>query len=61
MPGQPPRTLADAVWQPLRDLLSQKGAWGFLLLVLLYKVGDAFALSLYSAFMIKGWDSPSMN
>jgi PAT family beta-lactamase induction signal transducer AmpG len=53
-PGRPPQTLADAVWHPLRDLLSQKGAWGFLLLVLLYKVGDAFALSLYSAFMIKG-------
>lgn len=54
VPGKAPRTLADAVLHPLRDLLSQKGAWGFLLLVLLYKVGDAFALSLYSAFMIKG-------
>ena len=53
-PGQPPKTLADAVWKPLKDLISQKGAWGFLLLVLLYKAGDAFALSLYSAFMIKG-------
>ena len=53
-PGRPPKTLADAVWHPLRDLISQKGAWGFLLLVLLYKAGDAFALSLYSAFMIKG-------
>ncbi len=53
-PGRPPPTLADAVWHPLRDLLSHKGAAGFLLLVLLYKVGDAFALSLYSAFMIKG-------
>ncbi len=54
VPGQPPRTLADAVWLPLRALFSQKGAWGFVALVLLYKVGDAFALSLYSAFMIKG-------
>jgi PAT family beta-lactamase induction signal transducer AmpG len=54
VPGQPPPTLADAVWLPLRELLSQKGAAAFLLLVLLYKVGDAFALSLYSAFMIKG-------
>jgi MFS transporter, PAT family, beta-lactamase induction signal transducer AmpG len=53
-PGQPPKTLADAVWNPLKDLVSQKGAWGFLVLVLLYKAGDAFALSLYSAFMIKG-------
>src|SRR5271167_234027 len=54
VPGQPPRTLADAVWHPLRALFRQKGAWGFVWLVLLYKVGDAFALSLYSAFMIKG-------
>jgi MFS transporter, PAT family, beta-lactamase induction signal transducer AmpG len=54
VPGQPPRTLADAVFHPLRALFSQKGAFGFILLVLLYKVGDAFALSLYSAFMIKG-------
>jgi PAT family beta-lactamase induction signal transducer AmpG len=53
-PGRPPATLADAVWLPLRELLSRKGAVGFILLVLLYKVGDAFALSLYSAFMIKG-------
>ncbi len=28
--------------------------WGFLLLVLLYKVGDALALSLYSTFMLRG-------
>jgi PAT family beta-lactamase induction signal transducer AmpG len=54
VPGRPPLTLADAVVHPLRDLLSKKGAWGFLALVLTYKVGDAFALSLYSAFMIKG-------
>jgi PAT family beta-lactamase induction signal transducer AmpG len=53
-PGHPPRTLADAVWHPLRALLDQKGMWGFLLLVLLYKVGDALALSLYSTFMIQG-------
>lgn len=53
-PGSPPKTLADAVWHPLRNLFSSKGAWGFLLLVVLYKLGDAFALSLYSAFMIKG-------
>jgi MFS transporter, PAT family, beta-lactamase induction signal transducer AmpG len=53
-PGSPPKTLADAVWHPLRDLVSRKGAWGFLLLVVLYKLGDAFALSLYSAFMIRG-------
>ncbi len=54
IPGRAPRTLTDAVVQPLQDLVAKQGAWGFLALVLLYKVGDAFALSLYSAFMIKG-------
>jgi PAT family beta-lactamase induction signal transducer AmpG len=54
VPGRPPRTLADAVWLPLRALLNQKGMWGFLVLVLLYKLGDALALSLYSTFMIQG-------
>ncbi len=53
-PGHAPRTLADAVWHPLRALLQQQGMWGFLVLILLYKVGDALALSLYSTFMIKG-------
>jgi len=53
-PGHAPHSIADAVWHPLRALLSQKGMWGFLLLVLLYKVGDALALSLYSTFMIQG-------
>ncbi len=53
-PGEPPRSLRAAVIEPLRELLHHRGAWGFLLLILLYKVGDAFALSLYSAFMIKG-------
>jgi PAT family beta-lactamase induction signal transducer AmpG len=53
-PGAPPRTLLNAVWHPLRDLVAVDGAWRLLALVLLYKLGDAFALSLYSAFMLKG-------
>ena len=53
-PGQPPKTLMDAVVHPLKDLLGRKGIVSFLVLVFLYKAGDAFALSLYSAFMIKG-------
>jgi MFS transporter, PAT family, beta-lactamase induction signal transducer AmpG len=51
---RPPQTLLQAVWLPLKNLVTQKGAAGFLLLVLLYKAGDAFALSLYSAFMLRG-------
>ena len=52
--SRPPQTLLQAVWLPLKNLVTQKGAAGFLLLVLLYKAGDAFALSLYSAFMLRG-------
>lgn len=54
VPGQAPRTLLDAVWKPLLDFASRPYFLGFLAILLLYKVGDAFALSLYSAFMIKG-------
>ncbi len=53
-PGHAPRSLAAAVWHPLRALLRQQGMWGFVVLILLYKVGDALALSLYSTFMLKG-------
>ncbi|HEY2677083.1 MAG TPA: MFS transporter [Steroidobacteraceae bacterium] len=53
-PGVPPKSLVAAVWQPLKALLAQKGIWGFLILILLYKVGDALALSLYSTFMLQG-------
>jgi MFS transporter, PAT family, beta-lactamase induction signal transducer AmpG len=53
-PGERPKTLAAAVWLPLKALMAQEGMWGFLILILLYKVGDALALSLYSTFMIQG-------
>lgn len=53
-PGRAPPSLVQAVLEPARDFLAQPGAWGFLVLVLLYKVADAFALSLYSAFMLRG-------
>jgi MFS transporter, PAT family, beta-lactamase induction signal transducer AmpG len=50
----PPRTLGEAVIGPLRDFFSRNGAWILLGLILLYKLGDAFALSLLSTFLIKG-------
>jgi PAT family beta-lactamase induction signal transducer AmpG len=53
-PKHPPRGLKEAIGLPLLDLLKQKWIWGFLALAFLYKFGDAFALSLYSTFMIKG-------
>lgn len=50
----PPRAIKEAIWLPLLDLLKQKWIIGFLALAFLYKFGDAFALSLYTTFMIKG-------
>jgi PAT family beta-lactamase induction signal transducer AmpG len=49
-----PRSLTDAVIQPLRDLLMRRGALALLLLVMLYKFGDALAGTLTTAFLIRG-------
>ena len=55
VPGRPPTHPGGCRVAALAGAHQAKGRPGaFLLLVLLYKVGDAFALSLYSAFMIKG-------
>ncbi len=50
----PPSSLRAAVMEPLKNLLARPGAIAILVLVVLYKVGDAAALSLSTAFLIKG-------
>jgi MFS transporter, PAT family, beta-lactamase induction signal transducer AmpG len=50
----PPRTLRAAVVEPLGELLARPGALALVALVVLYKLGDAAALSLSTAFLIKG-------
>ncbi len=40
--------------QSLASFFSMPGAWAFLALIVLYKLGDAFAGSLSTAFLIKG-------
>jgi PAT family beta-lactamase induction signal transducer AmpG len=50
----PPRTLQQAVLEPLREFFSRPGAWMLLVLIVLYKLGDAFAVSLSTAFLIRG-------
>lgn len=40
--------------QSLANYFAMPGAWAFLLLIVLYKLGDAFAGSLSTAFLIKG-------
>ena len=52
--GVPPRSLAAAVKEPLTEYFSRRSAWLLLALVVLYKLGDAFAGSLSTAFLIRG-------
>jgi PAT family beta-lactamase induction signal transducer AmpG len=52
--GLPPRTLKEAVGLPLRELFARPGIYGLLSLIVLYKIGDAVAGSLQTAFFIGG-------
>ncbi|KOC90019.1 AmpG family muropeptide MFS transporter, partial [Winslowiella iniecta] len=49
-----PRTLEQAVMAPLRDFFNRNNAWLILSLIVLYKLGDAFAASLTTTFLIRG-------
>ena len=53
-PARAPESLASAISEPLREFFSRHGAWLLLLLIVLYKLGDAFAGSLTTAFLIQG-------
>lgn len=50
----PPRSLAEAVSGPLREFFSRPGAVSLLALIVLYKLGDAFAGALTTTFLIRG-------
>ncbi|QJR16828.1 AmpG family muropeptide MFS transporter [Usitatibacter palustris] len=49
-----PKTLQEAVFGPLVEFVTRPGALVLLAVVVLYKVGDAFALSLTTPFLIRG-------
>jgi len=49
-----PRTLEMAVVAPLKDFFARNNAWLILLLIVMYKMGDAFAGSLSTTFLIRG-------
>ncbi|WP_430459009.1 muropeptide transporter [Pusillimonas minor] len=49
-----PRTLGVAVVAPLSEFFSRRGAVLILLLIVLYKLGDAFAGALSTTFLIRG-------
>jgi PAT family beta-lactamase induction signal transducer AmpG len=50
----PPRTLGEAVLQPFGEYFRRNQAVALLLLVVLYKLGDAFAVSLSTTFLLRG-------
>jgi MFS transporter, PAT family, beta-lactamase induction signal transducer AmpG len=50
----PPGSMKEAVWGPMKDYFSRDSAFMLLLLIILYKLGDAYAGTLTTAFLIKG-------
>jgi PAT family beta-lactamase induction signal transducer AmpG len=52
--GKAPATLAEAVREPLGEFFSRGGAVALLALIVLYKLGDAFAGVLTTAFLLRG-------
>jgi PAT family beta-lactamase induction signal transducer AmpG len=53
-PSAPPASLAEAVGGPLKELFSRPGVLGLLALIVFYKIGDAVAASLQTAFLLGG-------
>ena len=53
VPVVAPRTLGRAVVEPFREFFSRHGAAQMLLLIVLYKLGDAFAGALSTTFLIR--------
>jgi len=51
---RPPQSLKEAISGPLTEFFGRPAAWAFLALIILYKIGDAFAGSLTTAFLIRG-------
>ncbi len=49
---QAPRSLRESVLTPLRELLSGPSALVLIAVVLLFKLGDAFAMKLFTPFMM---------
>ncbi|BCL76781.1 AmpG family muropeptide MFS transporter [Jeongeupia sp. HS-3] len=47
-----PKTLQEAVVEPWKEFFSRRGAWLLLALVIAYKLGDAFAGSLSTKFLL---------
>jgi PAT family beta-lactamase induction signal transducer AmpG len=55
-PPKAPTTLSAAVLEPLKEYFARSGAVTLLVVIVLYKLGDAFAGSLTTAFLLRGAD-----
>lgn len=52
--AEAPKTMGEAIGAPLAEFFTRHHATGFLAVIVLYKLGDAFASSLQTAFLIGG-------
>jgi len=50
----PPKNLQEAIWGPLKDFFSRPRALIILLFIVLYKLGDAYAGSMTTPFLLRG-------
>ncbi len=50
----PPKSMKEAIWGPMKDYFSRTSALPLLLVIVLYKLGDAYASALTTPFLIKG-------
>lgn len=53
VPAQAPRSLSDAVIEPFKEFFARPEAVTVLVLIVLYKLGDAFAGALSTTFLIR--------
>ncbi len=56
-PGErtaPPGSIREAAWGPLKDFFSRRSALGLLMVIVLYKICDAYAGTMTTAFLIRG-------
>jgi PAT family beta-lactamase induction signal transducer AmpG len=50
----PPKSMKEAVYGPMKEYFSRNSALQLLLLIILYKLGDAYTGALTTAFLIRG-------
>lgn len=55
-PGLPPPTLFKAIVEPFKEFLTRRNAIALLVMIVLYKFGDAFAGKLTIAFLLRGME-----